>query len=212
MNSKDRLKELKEAPFTWKERDLLTAAEKYMGGEIELPLVEYIIPSFPNIDIQIASKISQIWSYYIAAFQLQSIEVVNKIESSGQNNQTEQNLLKAARIYELEAQRILGSIFPLQSTFWKVFYTRQEEEGSLLLVAIDAMHYSTACQHQIPYQLLLQCLKSITSGHRAPLESKKLYFQNAKRLLIDLPLTSFRNWLNHEVKNIAQKLISTNHI
>ena len=107
--------------------------------------------------------------------------------------------MKAARIYELEAHRLLGSIFSLEDEFWKAFYIRQELEETKPLIALDALHFSTRCQEQIAYQLLFQSLKAIIRGYYEPKTVKKAHFENAKRLITDLPVTSLQSWINHQL-------------
>ena len=194
MSDKARISEMKDAPFSWKERDLLTAAEKYMEGVIEFPLIEYALPCFPKLDNGITQKIAQVWRYMAAAFHLQK---TFEEKENGSSNPIQH---KAARIYELEAHRILGSIFSLENEFWKAFYIRQELEETKPLIALDALHFSTRYQEQIAYQLLLQSLKAILQGYYEPKTVKKIHFENAKRLITDLPMTPLRSWLNHQLQ------------
>lgn len=190
MSSKERITQITSAPFSWKERDMLTAAEKYMVGTIEFPMIEYVAPCFPNLDTAIAQRISQVWRYSTAAFHLRT----NAEEL--ENVTIHQN---AARIYELEAHRILGSIFSLEHEFWRAFYIRQELEETKPLIALDAIYHSTSGQEQIAYQLLQQSLKVILkSYYNSPLE-KKVHFENAKRLLTDLPTDALIKWINQQL-------------
>jgi len=195
MSHKTRILEIKEGPFPWKERDTLTAVEKYMDNAIDFPVVAYATPCFNNRDAASIKKIAQTWRYLSASFHLQQIteeDIANNIDCIKQ---------KAARIYEQEAQRILGSLFPLEHKFWTVFYSRQETNEDKLLVAIDALFYSSGAKNQVTYQLLLQSLKAIASGYYATNNIKKKHFEDAKRLIIDLPLTPLKQWINTQLNN-----------
>ena len=189
MNSKARIMAIKQTPLTWKELDTITAAERYMEEEIELPMIDFALPCFPRIDEKIIEKIGQVWQYHLAVFHLQK-------KSKGIINTSSQTLLQnACRIYEQEAQRILGSIFPLAHPFWKAFYQRQETHLKKPLVVIDALHFYTNNQEKIAYQLLTQSLKSILQGQYETDNQKNKYYENADRLLTDLPLEDLKTWL-----------------
>jgi hypothetical protein len=193
MSNKTRILEIKEGPFSWTERDILTAVEKYMGDAVVFPLVEYAAPCFNDLDAASIKKIAQIWRYLSASFHLQ------QITKSDVKNNIDVIKHKAARIYEQEAQRILGSLFPLEHKFWTVFYSRQEINNDKLLVAIDALFYSADTKNQISYQLLLQSIKAIAKGYYATHRIKKKHFEDAKRLIIDLPLAPLGLWINAQL-------------
>ncbi len=192
MNSKDRISAIKQTPLTWKELDIITAAEKYMKGEIQFPMVDFALPCFPGIAPKVIQKIKQVWQYGIAAFHLQ------KQSKQQKNTATQKLLVKASRIYEQETQRILGSIFPLEHPFWKSFYQRQETDLKKPLVAIDALHFYTKRQEKIAYQLLTQSLKAILKGQYETQSQKNKYYENADRLLMDLPVEAFKTWLQNQ--------------
>ncbi|MEE9373809.1 MAG: hypothetical protein V3V00_12220 [Saprospiraceae bacterium] len=61
MSNKTRIIEIKEGPFSWKERDSLTAVEQYMNEAISFPLIEYATPCFYNLDEASIKKIAQTW-------------------------------------------------------------------------------------------------------------------------------------------------------
>ncbi len=179
MNSKERILAIKQTPLTWKELDIITAAERYMEDAIKLPMVTFVLSCFPKIDKKNLKKITQVWRYNLAVFHLTK----KRKESTDATTQT--LLHTASRIYEQEAQRILGSIFPLEHPFWKAFYKRQETDLKKTFVAIDALHFYTNCQEKIAYQLLTQSLKAILQGQH----------ETAERLLMDLPLEDLKSWL-----------------
>jgi len=185
MSSRTRILEIKEAPLSWREMDLLTASEKYMKGANEVPFVQLVLPCFPNLDDTLTIKIAQVWRYSCASFHLKQNKEANY-----------SNLVKqeAALIYQQETQRILGSIFSLKNPFWKIFYIRQEEEINKLGIALDALHYATDSKNPIYYQLVQQALKSIIKGHYVKKENTK-HFQNALRLIIELPLPELHKYL-----------------
>lgn len=193
MSHSARISGIKEAPISWKERDLLTAAEQYMKGIIDFSLVEFSLSCFPKIDQNTSQKIDQVWACIVTAYHLQ----MNNKKADKDCSKTLP--FKAARIYEQEAQRLLGSMFSIDHKFWKAFYTRQELEATKPLVTIDALHFSSNCQAQIAYQLLLQSLKAILVGHYEAAITKKEHFENAKRLLSDLPVPQLISWLNQEL-------------
>ncbi len=198
-SQKARIVRIKEAPISWRERDLLTAAERYMKGAINFSLVKFVSPCFSKIEIKDGYKIDQVWACTIAAFHLQKIA---KAEDQKINADLLLPLyLKAARIYEQEAQRILGSIFPIEDHFWETFYIRQQQEKTKPLVALDALHLLTQSQQQIAYQLLTQSLKAILEGHYTAYQTRKNHFENAKRLLMDLPIAPLQDWLNQQLIN-----------
>ena len=195
MTSQIRISGIRNSPISWKERDLLTAAEKFMAGTLELSLVEYTLPCFPAIEEIISKKITYVWACNCAALHLQkATEKTNPLFSKTMQ-------LKAARIYEQEAQRSLGSIFLLDHSFWKAFYTRQEVEETKPIVALDALHFYTHCQEQITYQLLIQSLKAILKAYYETLDLKIKHYQIAKRLLIDQPVPLLQIWLDQQISD-----------
>jgi len=200
-NSKERITAIKQTPLSWKELDIITAAERYLKGELNLPIIEFALPCFPIIEKRKFDKINQIWTFSKSALHLH-------IESEQEQNKATQSiLLKARRIYEQEAQRILGSIFPIEHPFWKSFYQRQATAIAQPLVAIDALHYSTNCKEKISYQLLIQSLKAILAAkYETKLDHPKVkmnHFKNADRLIMDLPLENLKAWLQFQ-KTIIQ--------
>ncbi len=188
----NRIIAIKESPFSWKERDLLTAAEKYMQGGIDCPITIIAAACFPKIETIVLDKIIQIEQYSLAAFHLLMIQK-DKVERQSDTLQ-----FQAARIYEQEAQRILGSVFSLDDSFWKTFYTRQEMIGTRPLVVLDALHFLTKCQEKITHQLLVQGFKAILTGFYANSIIKKENFNTAKRLLVDLALPQLTEWLHQQ--------------
>jgi len=202
MNNKERIMAIKQSPLSWKELDIITAAERYLKGELNLPIIEFALPCFPMIEKIKLDKINWIWAFSKSALHL---HFESELE---QNKSTQSILLKARRIYEQEAKRILGSIFPMEHSFWKSFYQRQATVLAQPLVAIDALHFSTNCKEKISYQLLIQSLKSILAAkYESNLDHPKdkiNHFKNAERLIMDLPLHELRTWLQ------AQKISKTN--
>jgi len=195
MNSKERITVIRQSPLTGKEIDLITATERYMDGILELPLITFSLPCFPNQQEKIVKRIAQVWQCHLAAFHLQSI--ANNME----DHSTNLILRKAKHIYEQEAQRILGSLFSLEHPFWNTFYKRQESELAKLSLAVDALYAITPNPStKIPYQLLLQALKFILKAHYLEPKHQRQHYQNAQRLLVELPLTEFHNWLNEQMK------------
>jgi len=193
-NNQTRIQEIKNAPFSWKDRDILTGAEKYMEGAIDLCLVKMTIPCFRELTPDKQEKISLVWKYATAAYHLkkdQSTIHPDVIVQQLKNN--------AARIYELECQRILGSLFFLENDFWKAFYKRQEVEADKILVALDALHYASTGRHAIAYQLLIQAFRKIIKGHYTKGKNRNTHFKNAKRLLVDLPLSLLQTWLSQQL-------------
>lgn len=193
MSSKIRIQEIKEAPLSWKEMDLLTAAERYMAGGIEMDLVEYLLPCYPAADEKLTSQIARVWRCLTAAFHLKrkSMETDEK--------EILELLAQSAHIYELEAQRILGGLFPLDSPFWKTFYARQELEEDKPLIMVDALHHATGCREQVNYQLLLQALKATLRGYYEVKIERKHQLETAKKLLTGMPVPQLREWYNQQL-------------
>lgn len=195
-NDKTRILEIKDAPFSWKEKDILTGAEKYLEDAFNLPLIEMTKLCFSNILIEDQQKIAQVWRYSTAAFHLRKVKI--------QTQQIDVNIQlknKAAKIYELECQRILGAIFSLEDNFWRAFYKRQEEETDKILIAIDALYYAALSKKSIAYQLLIQSFREIFKGLYASGKNKNIHLENANRLLIDLPLAELKAWIrNHKTE------------
>lgn len=193
VSNKTRILQIKEAPFSWKERDTLTAVEKYMSGAIAFSLVACISSCLNDLDDKSIKNISKIWRYLTASYHLQQIsknDVVNNIDIIKQ---------KAVRIYEQEAQRVLGTLFLLDHKFWIIFYSRQQIKEHNLLVVIDILFYSAGIKNQITYQLLLQSLKAIAEGYYATHTIKKKHFEDAKQLIIDLDVEPLRLWINTQL-------------
>lgn len=183
---------IKEAPFSWKERDLLTAAERFMPGAISCFIVSSSLACFPEIKPDVCKKIIQVEWCSLAAFHLHMIQKDKK------EYQTDSLQIQAARIYEQEAQRVLGSVFFLENPFWKAFYTRQEMILTRPIVVLDALHFLTQCKEKIAHQLLVQSFKAILSGFYADETIKKETFNTAKRLLVDLPQQKLTRWLDEQ--------------
>ncbi|GEM_PF-3434038 len=195
-NNKERIMAIKQIPLSWKELDIITAAERYLKGALNLPIIKFALPCFPIIKKREFAKINRIWEFSKSALHLH-------FESEQQQSKsTQMILLKARRIYEQEAQRILGSIFPLEHPFWKSFYQRQETRLTQPLVGIDALHFYTSCKEKISYQLLTQSLKAILLAHYETKFDNPMgkidHFKNADRLIIDLPLEKLKVWLQFQ--------------
>lgn len=185
---------MKDAPISWRERDLLTAAEKFMGGMIEFPLIEFTRPCYLNLDAQITPTIAQVWRCTTACIHLNMSARMDDSNSSLKQ--------KTARIYEMEYQRLLGSLFPLQHEFWKTFYIRQEEELNKVLIALDALYFATKKQGPINYQLLAQSISALTKAYYRKDQSKKENLNKAHRLIIDLPLPDLKTWMIQQLNSI----------
>ena len=198
MSQKSRIGGITEAPISYKERDLITAAEKFMTGAIDFPIVEYVSVCFPKVESKLSQKIDRVWTCTTAAYHLE--QQIKQDDLSQASKKITNNIqLKAARIYEHEAQRILGSVFPMEHPFWKAFYLRQQEELTKPLIAIDAFYFLTQQQKEIDYQLLTQSFKSLLKGYYLNYPNKKNQFENAKRLLVDLNLEKLQAWLNQQM-------------
>ncbi len=195
-NSRDRISAIKQTPLTWKELDTLTAAEKYLASELELPIIEFILPYFPNAGQKISKKLEQTWQFSIASFQLQKSMKLLK------SKEPELLLTKASRIYEQETQRILGSIFPIEHLFWKYFYQRQETDLLKPLVSIDALYFSVKKHGTIPYQLFTQSLKAILQAQYEEKSTKILYYQKAEKLIVEMPFKALKEWITIQKKSI----------
>ena len=188
-----RITAIQNAPFSWKAKDTLTGAEKYMEVIMKISLIEMIHTCFPAISIEKQRKINLIWRYELAAYHLKKTSCTSSESSSIQELK-----INAAKMYELEAQRILGALFPLDHAFWKAFYKRQEAESDKILIAIDALHFASKSQSSIAYQLLLQAFRFIIKGQYASGENRYTHFKNANKLLADLPLPELQLWLNQQ--------------
>ena len=172
---------------------MLTAAERYMDGALEMDMVEYVRPCFPAADEKLSSQIARVWRCLTAAFHLK-----RKREDSDEKELREL-LDQSARIYELEAQRTLGGVFPLDSPFWKTFYARQELDENKPLIAVDALHHATGCREQLNYQLLLQALKATQRGYYEVPAERKRQLETAKKLLTGMPVPQLRNWYSQQL-------------
>jgi len=191
MQSKERLLSMKKIPLSWKELDIITAAERYVENELQLDLVEFILPCFPTVEDNLSKKISQVWFYSITGLHLQN--EASKLE----NEDVKGMLIKASRIYEQESQRILGSIFPINHTFWKSFYQRQDSDLTKPLIVVDALHYLDVSKNGIVHQLISQSVFAILQGHYEQNSEFDLPYERAKRLIVDLPLNALKKWLSN---------------
>jgi len=194
MHRNERITRIKAINFSWQERDVLTAAERFMEGAMDFPLIEFVSPCFPELDYNHRQNISLIWEYISAAYHLQM---------SKKDGDDCTIFERGSQIYQLEAKRILGSFFTTESSFWTIYNSRQELTQSRPLVAIDALFYGSGENNHISYQLLLQCLKCIIKGHYTNDKSlKKSQLENAKRLIIDLPAPLLQSWINLKLSKI----------
>ena len=203
MNENKRIAGIKESPISWNEIELLTAAEIHMSDVIDIPLVEYLSACFPDLEDSknqpYLLKIDQVWNCQTAAYHLQ--RQAWKECATLKTNLLETIPFKAARIYEQEAQRNLGGIFSSEHKFWGTFYKRQRKEKTKPMVAIDALYFLSNCQEQITHQLLTQAFKNIFEGYYQNFQDKKNCFENAKRLLLELPTPELQTWLNQQLVN-----------
>ncbi len=194
---------IKESPISWRERELLTAAEIHLFDGIDIPLVKYLVSCFPQLadskNKQSLLKIDQVWNFQTAAYHLQ--KQAWKEAAALKTTLTATIPFKAARIYEQEAQRNLGGVFLSEHKFWETFYKRQRKENTKPMVAIDALYFLSNCQDQITHQLLIQAFKNIMEGYYQNFQGKKSCFENAKRLLLELPTPKLQTWLNQQLSN-----------
>lgn len=188
-----RLTTIRLVPLTAREIDWLTAAELYLFDMLNLPLLDFVPVCFPNIVPANLNRVQQIWEYALAAFHL------TQKSHSEQDWNRKQFQMNAARIYELEMQRILGTFFPLAHPFWKVFYIRQEIEAGKPLLALDVLHNLSGHKSQIPYQLLLQSLKAILKAHYFYPDEKDTHYRTAQQLITNLPLSDFQIWISEQI-------------
>jgi len=97
-----------ETPLSSKKRDIITAAERYLADIITVPMMAIVAPCFTNtgqeIDQRNLEKIAHAWRFNLAAYHLQTR--INSPDTSI----VKPLLLKSKRLYEQEAQRILGSL------------------------------------------------------------------------------------------------------
>lgn len=196
MNSAMRLTNIKNVPFTANGVDLITGAEKYLSGLLELPLVEFVKSSFPVVSPIVFHRTQQVWEYAIAAFHL------NQIKGKQADQLSCKLMSTAARIYEIEIQRILGALFPLEHPFWVTFYQRLEKEQEKPLLALDALYHCSKGHSKIHYQLLLQILKAILKARYLEMEQQRDHYQNALRLIGDLRLIAFQNWIKLQLNDL----------
>ena len=196
MKEQERLRAVRMAPFTASIIDTLTGAERHLQDLLDLPFVGMVKNCFPKILPSKLVLIHQVWTYSIAAFHLR--------QPFGKSNgiTTKDLRRRAARIYELEMQRSLGAIFPLEHPFWQVFYRRQDKELEKALIVLDALHYCSTGESQIPYQLLLQVLKAILRASYLEPENSKDHYQNAQNLIVTLPLSSLNQWLEEQKNDL----------
>lgn len=192
-----RLSAIRNAPLSWREKDILTGAEQHLQAVLTMDIRQMISPFYPDLSTAVQEKINLVWKFELAAYHL-----VRK-GSTGEATALKQELKhQAAHIYELEAQRILGALFPLESNFWKAFYKRQEAATEKNLIAIDAFHFASTKQRPVVYQLLLQIFREIIKGHYADGVARSEHFHNATRLLGNLPLPELKQWLHHQATQL----------
>ena len=186
-----RINAIRKAPLSWKEKDILTGAERYMDGMMNLSIIELTSPYFSGLSQERQAQIDLVWKYQLASYHLK-----NGFDLHSESTTVQELKYKASNIYELEAQRMLGAIFLLESNFWKAFYKRQEVENDKILIAIDALHFATKQQSPIAYQLLIQAFREILKGQYTLEQDQTIHFEKAKRLLVDLSIPQLRLWLD----------------
>ncbi|MEE9373144.1 MAG: hypothetical protein V3V00_08835 [Saprospiraceae bacterium] len=196
MNS--RLLSIRLAPLSWKDIDMVTAAEMYMTHSMEIEIIEMLLPCFPNININIQEVIERVWYCLIAAWHLELYDASDTNDTSCEVSRALRK--KVTHLYQKEAQRLLGSLFQLDHPFWHDFYRRQEEPINRMLCAIDALHHACGCQQQVSYQLIIQTTKSIAKAQYKSQEDKKYHYGLALRLIRDLPLTSLISWITDQIQ------------
>lgn len=195
MKHQCRIQTIQEAPFSWKDKDILSAAEKYLVDLSEIPMIPMIMPCFPGVPEEIEESLEAVWQCLYVSWHLdgesESIETIKMVKT------------KAADLYQKEAQRILGSIFSKHHPFWRAFYTRQDESNFYMICALDALHHATSERHQECHQLLSQSIKYIVHSRREVLPQKKICLVEALKLLGDLPLPALRGWIRQEIYHSA---------
>ncbi|MEM6379983.1 MAG: hypothetical protein AAF705_17440 [Bacteroidota bacterium] len=188
-----RINAIRSGPFSWKEKDILTGAEIYLAHVVNFSLIKMVGAYFTTLSQSDQQQIDLIWDYQMAAYHLKQTD-----ENLSGHGVVQELRLKASTIYSLEAQRLLGGLFPLADDFWKTFYRRQEIELDKALIAIDALHFAASKPHPILYELLIQSFREILKGRYAGGEDQQVHFQTAIRLLGDLPLIQLKNWLRRQ--------------
>jgi len=183
-----RLWVIQDAPFTKQQKDLLTSADFYFKGALDTPLIEFLLPCYPSINKNISDKIEKVWICSSTCFHLmeseKSTEEIKKVKEL------------VSHYYSIEAQRILGSLFTIEDTFWETFYKRQINEINKPLVAIDALHQLSVTKDEATFQLLTQCIKSLHYGYYTETDFKKSHIENAYKMIENLPLDAFKDWMN----------------
>jgi len=199
-----RIRAIHETPLRSKERDIITAAERYLAGVMTVPMITHVAPCFTKAGRQInqssLEKIARVWRFNIAAYHLQ--HQINTAET----HIVKPLLMKSKSLYEQEAQRILGSIFPIESSFWNDFYIRQDKELTKNLVAIDAIHHLTGQQNSLAHQLITQSIKysllSFYMNDDDKLVERNEHINKAEKLIMDLPLEELKIWI-HSLKTMT---------
>lgn len=125
-----------------------------------------------------------------------------------------------SRLLMAECQRICGSIFPLEHTFWKRFYQRialQYNPGDLhngldqpvsihyrqlsfFLLPVDMLSLSgklTAFQYEMLEQSLLSVMKGFYNMECHPPAVRKKLFKEALLYSNDISLDYYDRWISH---------------
>lgn len=196
MSDFQRIKTIKKTPLSYKALDNITAAERFMTGIINAPIISYVAPCFANLEEKTVNLLSEVWQFNLAALHLKM-----KVELDAYDGHTAQILRKAYHVYEQESLRFLSTLFPLQHPYWQVFYKRQSAEITQALTSIDALYFMTSCKSQLEHQLLVQCIQLVLHAYyQVPCESeiqKNKKLDNALQLIVDLPVTELKQWITN---------------
>ena len=204
---------LRQAPFTDADRDLLTTAEQWLVHQIITPPVICFQDVFTEItehDLSIISATAFCTARATSLLQISEapymIDVDRKIAAG------------AMYLYLVEAQRLLGSMFPENHVFWSRFYRRAgshihsgisdnrslKSKYSFYLLPVDVMHSLTSQKYQLEYELLIQSLGCVLvalfegndrSDRNAPL-------MQALRLANRLALPEYDTWITNLSQHI----------
>ena len=195
INQNIRIKTISKAPISYRAKDILVGAERYLQTTEELTLIDMVADYYGSYDQSTLNKIKMIWQCQFACWILHNNKSGNRFD--------DQIILEALQIYHQEAQRFLSSLFHLDHTFWKAFYNLQHEESTKPLCALESLIHVDQSIESVSHQLIRQSVKSILFACIEQSRNDKAdHFLHALRMLGDLPLEELKSWIKNKLSTL----------
>lgn len=222
---------IQEAPLNDPLRDCLLSVQGLLDIRQPEASIQVLYDAFPEVkptDLDIITAIDQYLTGFTVLHYFIPRDEMESISDAG---------VSAAHIYLMEAQRLLGSLFPAGSPFWRMYYQRYsaamgqqisvlssvrgvasdevhslQQKLTLLLLPLDVLHSLSKESDSVLYEILLQSYKWLLTGRFVNLlnagAQPHISFDHALRLARPLPLPAYHRFLIQQIKSMTD----TNHM